>query len=261
MNLLKTEVEDVSNDLNTLGSIVDDAVPNHQPVLRNMDKALKTNHLNVVHHHNSDQDSPVLNAMFSSRTKEPVTNSNPNMEDVEGIQEGVHTSANFKTTVVDIEFYEGQVFTDKDTFKLALCEHAIRTRYDLQAMKSDNIAVYWKCRDHNCTWRIRARKENDLETYRVVVYFGKHICSTKRLRCGTPHSQATVKWVCSKFRVNIGSNQDWTPASIVKSIETEYGIKISYKKAYNVKQILDGQSAPLLPIRSVGRPRKRRTES
>ncbi|KAK1297102.1 hypothetical protein QJS10_CPB15g01423 [Acorus calamus] len=123
----------------------------------------------------------------------------------------------------------GQEYADVHTFRNALTSAAIASNFELHMIRSDQRRVTARCASEGCTWRIHASRLPQVPTFRIRTLTPEHTC----LRSDdTGHRQATAKWIANCVRDRLRQNQNYKPREIVNDIHREYGVLITYKRAF-----------------------------
>ncbi|XP_058101667.1 uncharacterized protein LOC131245908 [Magnolia sinica] len=134
---------------------------------------------------------------------------------------------------------EGQEFEDVNAFHKALREYAIRSNFEYKRTKSGHGSFQAKCTTDDCLWRIHARQLPQKPTFKIKSLKENHTCnavneSTSNTRT---HRHASSKWIAGLVKDRIQKKLTCTPKDIVDEIRREYGIKVTYDKAWRGKEL------------------------
>ncbi|WOL10809.1 hypothetical protein Cni_G19568 [Canna indica] len=71
--------------------------------------------------------------------------------------------------------------------------------------------------------------------FTVVNFVNNHTCTVSRLNLD--HKECSAKFIANLIKDQLVGNQNYTPAMIITEIQKSFGVRVSYKKAYNALQI------------------------
>lgn len=123
----------------------------------------------------------------------------------------------------------GQEYDDVQTFRNALTSAAIASNFELHMIRSDQRRVTARCASEGCTWRVHASKLPHVCTFRVRTLTPEHTCVRSE---DAGHRQATAKWIANCIRDKLRCNLNYRPREILNDIHREYGVLITYKRAF-----------------------------
>ncbi|XP_058089224.1 uncharacterized protein LOC131236102 [Magnolia sinica] len=135
---------------------------------------------------------------------------------------------------------EDQEFEDANAFHKALREYAIRSNFEYKRTRSSGGRYQAKCIKDNCSWRIHAWKLLDKPTFKIKSLKGDHTCNVvneSTMSNTRTHRQASRKWIADLVKDRLQKKLCCTPKDIVDEISREYGIKVSYDKAWRGKEL------------------------
>ncbi|XP_058103546.1 uncharacterized protein LOC131247121 [Magnolia sinica] len=135
---------------------------------------------------------------------------------------------------------EGQEFEDANAFHKALREYAKRSNFEYKRTRSGSGRYQAKCIKDNCSWRIHAWKLPDKPTFKIKSLKGDHTCNVvneSTMSNTRTHRQASRKWIADLVKDRLQKKLCCTPKDIVDEISREYGIKVSYDKAWRGKEL------------------------
>lgn len=131
--------------------------------------------------------------------------------------------------------HEGQMFDNKMHLQDTLAIHALRNKY--QYVTSYSTKKRWdvKCRYENCTWLCRATKVGDSDCFVVKKINKVHTCPRDQVY--PDHRQATARLIGKLQKTKFQDvNRVHRPANIIQDILEEFGINLSYAKAWRAKE-------------------------
>ncbi|KAK1307392.1 hypothetical protein QJS10_CPA10g01977 [Acorus calamus] len=123
----------------------------------------------------------------------------------------------------------GQEYADVHAFRNALTSAAIASNFELHMVRSDQRRVTARCASEGCTWRVHASRLPQVPTFRVRTLTPEHTCVRSN---DAGHRQATAKWIANCVRDRLRQNRNYKPREIVNDIQREYGVLITYKRAF-----------------------------
>ncbi|KAM0951379.1 putative transcription factor interactor and regulator CCHC(Zn) family [Dioscorea sansibarensis] len=123
----------------------------------------------------------------------------------------------------------GQEYGDVQTFRNALTSAAIAANFELHMIRSDQRRVTARCAAGGCTWRVHASKLPHVSTFRIRTLAPEHTCERSD---DAGHRQATAKWIANCIRDKLRHNRNYKPREILNDIHREYGVLITYKRAF-----------------------------
>uniref|UniRef100_A0A1D1Y6I0 4-hydroxybenzoyl-CoA reductase subunit alpha n=1 Tax=Anthurium amnicola TaxID=1678845 RepID=A0A1D1Y6I0_9ARAE len=85
------------------------------------------------------------------------------------------------------------------------------------------------CAADACTWRVHASKLPQVSTFRIRTLTPEHTCVRSE---NAGHRQATAKWIANCIREKLRVNRNYKPREILNDIHQEYGVLITYKRAF-----------------------------
>ncbi|KAI0501135.1 hypothetical protein KFK09_016078 [Dendrobium nobile] len=123
----------------------------------------------------------------------------------------------------------GQEYEDVQTFRNALTSAAIAANFELHMIRSDQRRVTAKCAAEGCIWRVHASKLPHVSIFRIRTLTPDHSCIRSE---DAGHRQATAKWIANCIRDKLRNNLNYRPREILNDIHREYGVLITYKRAF-----------------------------
>lgn len=123
----------------------------------------------------------------------------------------------------------GQEYEDVQTFRNALTSAAIAANFELHMIRSDQRRVTARCAAGGCTWRVHASKLPHVSIFRIKTLTPEHTCIRSE---DAGHRQATAKWIANCIRDKLRNNLNYRPREILNDIRREYGVLITYKRAF-----------------------------
>ncbi|XP_073133879.1 uncharacterized protein [Henckelia pumila] len=132
------------------------------------------------------------------------------------------------------EVQADQLFQNKRELQSKLHMLALRKKFEFKDKKSNKSVISVVCIDDNCKRNTRATKLQDSNYFQVRKYTSKHTCSLDFRHNG--HMQAS-SWAIGQHIMSRlqDLNQSYRPSTIIGDIRREFGINLSYRKAWKSK--------------------------
>lgn len=92
-----------------------------------------------------------------------------------------------------------------------------------------HFCSFCRCAAGGCTWRVHASKLPHVSTFRIRTLAPEHTCERSD---DAGHRQATAKWIANCIRDKLRHNRNYKPREILNDIHREYGVLITYKRAF-----------------------------
>ncbi|XP_060974177.1 uncharacterized protein LOC133039328 [Cannabis sativa] len=133
------------------------------------------------------------------------------------------------------ELHVGKFFRDKEHLKMVFGLYAMKKGFDYYVRKSGTDIWYVTCKDTDCGWRLRAKKNVLSNMFEVSTIHNVHTCSLD-LR-GKDNRQASPVIVDDLIKDKVATEgSDQLPSDIRKSMHKDYGIQMSYGKAWRCRE-------------------------
>ena len=127
----------------------------------------------------------------------------------------------------------GDEFETQELLKQACHEYALHHTFEYTTVKSNKTRYTIVCKAEACLWRLHASQIDGTRMFRIRTYHSEHNC-IGLIHDG--HAQATTAFLASKLSEKIKEQPSYRPVDMVKDIQRDLGVKISYSKAYRVKE-------------------------
>lgn len=130
----------------------------------------------------------------------------------------------------------GQVFPNPKTFRDALHKYAIAKGFMYKYIKNDGPRITVRCSVKECPWRIYASKSPESEELIIKKVNDSHTCGESSKECSRLASQS---WIASVIKEKLRETPDYRPRDIAKDLEREYGLSLSYHRAWRGKYLAE----------------------
>ncbi|KAM6558435.1 hypothetical protein CsatA_003574 [Cannabis sativa] len=133
------------------------------------------------------------------------------------------------------EIYVGKLYTNKTELKNVVGRFALKMNFEFMVKKSGTDVFYATCRGSDCKWRVRGRKRARCDMFEVTVFHNEHTCS---LDSRHADNRQAAPWVVghlikNKFK---SDGTKYKAKDIQRDMFQEYGIKMSYEKAWRCRE-------------------------
>jgi len=127
----------------------------------------------------------------------------------------------------------GSDFESLEHLKQACRELAILNTFEYNTLKSDKTRYTIACKSEGCQWYLHATPVETTSIFRIRKYTEKHDCFGLNHR---GHIQATETFIANKIKEKLKEQPLYRPTDVVRDIQRELGIKITYSKAHRAKE-------------------------
>ncbi|KAJ4717563.1 MuDR family transposase [Melia azedarach] len=131
--------------------------------------------------------------------------------------------------------YIKALFKDKEELQTKISLLALQKNFEYRVARSSKNILVLKCISGDCKWRLRAAKLKGSDFFQVRKYYPVHTCSLDIRHRN--HRQASSKLIskCIKARCD-GVARSYRPGSIREDILKQFGVNISYDKAWRARE-------------------------
>ncbi|KAF3502535.1 hypothetical protein F2Q69_00039997 [Brassica cretica] len=134
------------------------------------------------------------------------------------------------------QLYVGQVFVDRDAFKVHMSLHALANKYRYFVRKSGPGKVVLECSGVNCPWRLYATKIIGCPRFEIKTLDSNHRCTVSER--GEFRRHATSSTVGGMMRSKyVGTGSGPRPGALREMMKTDHSILISYWTAWKSREI------------------------
>ncbi|PKA57207.1 ubiquitin-conjugating enzyme E2 S [Apostasia shenzhenica] len=131
----------------------------------------------------------------------------------------------------------GQAFDTSKEFREALHKYAIAKGFVYKFIKSEGPRVTVVCSAKDCPWRIHASKSSANQDFTIKKMNDTHTCERENSK--QSHRLATQSWVASVIKEKLRETPDYKPRDIANDLQREYGLRLSYHRAWRGKAIAE----------------------
>src|SRR5579859_7764782 len=127
----------------------------------------------------------------------------------------------------------GAVFQSLKELKLTVRKFALEINFETHTVKSEASRYIVKCKDEHCTWRLRANPIGG-GFWKIKELATSHECIGVR---GSSNTSANKTFVATEILELLRSQPDMTPVNIVNEIQRIHRVEISYKVAWEAREL------------------------
>ncbi|XP_047340744.1 uncharacterized protein LOC124944521 [Impatiens glandulifera] len=193
---------------------------------------------------NPTQESiPRVTSECDDQTQESIPRVTPEFDDPDVIpmpelfcsHENVSIDDTISATLFcEIGLEVGTLFENKKELQLRLHKYSMTNNFNFKVEKSTKVVWYVKCLDEKCKWRLRAVKNKFSEMFEVRRFVKEHTCSVVTNQLDKRQTPAWVIGECMKSKYI--HHHDHLPKKIIEDMQTSYGIKMTYNKAWRSRE-------------------------
>ncbi|XP_022847476.1 uncharacterized protein LOC111369964 isoform X2 [Olea europaea var. sylvestris] len=135
----------------------------------------------------------------------------------------------------DEDVYVEQLFESKKDLQEAMHRIALKHNFEFKVKKSNKSTYTIICIDDSCHWHLRATKMDTNELFVIRKYAREHTCEVGIRQ--NDHRQARAwfigREIMQKFQ---DPRMIYKPSDIINDVRREYGVVMSYQKAWKAKE-------------------------
>ncbi|CAL2236702.1 unnamed protein product [Prunus armeniaca] len=146
----------------------------------------------------------------------------------------------------EANFKVGRVFPNKIALIKTLCLAAVRGHFRFRTVQSGKRRLCVRCWQLPCPWRLRAYKVG-LHEFRVVKYDPFHECDLRYL--SSHHPQASTRLLSDSVKRRFKDSRTiYTAGDIIKYVRQNFGVTISYSKAWRSREGFKCSMRPVIAV-------------
>ncbi|KAL4011430.1 hypothetical protein IC575_028488 [Cucumis melo] len=138
---------------------------------------------------------------------------------------------------------ESSTSEELDVGQIFFCKRDLSMRLSVLAMKkifacskkSTKEVLFVRCIDNKCGWRLRAVRLKDSNIFKIKKYVKVHSCSLEFLN--RDHRQAKSWVVGELIKSKFKGPRIYKPRDIIEDMRQDYGINMSYEKAWRAEKM------------------------
>ena len=127
----------------------------------------------------------------------------------------------------------GKTFETFALLKETLSSLAVMEGFEFMTLRSSDRRYEVKCKGADCNWHVYARAVGKSAIYRVRDSQMEHECYGITHR---GHNNVTSMFIAGKIREKLALQPDYKPVDIVKDMKADFGVEVTYYKAWAAKE-------------------------
>jgi hypothetical protein len=126
----------------------------------------------------------------------------------------------------------GTDFESLKDLKNACAEFAVKEIFEFKTVRATRKRYEILCKSVECPWRIYASAVMNTSLFRIKSCTLEHNCFGINHR---GHDNVTQAYIAKMIRSKLSAQPDYRPIDIVKDVQTELGVSVTYQKAFRAK--------------------------
>lgn len=127
----------------------------------------------------------------------------------------------------------GARFDSLEKLKQACRMQAVRSNFETRTLRSNRVQFELRCKAEGCPWRLYAASIERTSMFTIRSLHEEHTCFGIN---HTGNNAATSEFLANIIANKIKEQPDYRPSDIEKDVSREFGVKVSYSKAYRAKK-------------------------
>ena len=134
------------------------------------------------------------------------------------------------------QLFVGQVFVDRDDFKVHMSLHALANKYRYFVRKSEPGKMVLECSGVNCPWRVYATKIMGCPRFEIKTLESNHRCTVSERGEFRRHATASIVGGMMRSKY-VGTGSGPRPGALREMMRTDHSVPISYWTAWKSREI------------------------
>src|SRR5947207_1676788 len=127
----------------------------------------------------------------------------------------------------------GTEFENIERLKHECRHYAIENAFEFKTLRSTRDRYTIACKAENCGWRLYAFAVEGSSIFRIRTFNPDHSCFGINHR---GNQQATSSYIANRISEKLREQPEYPPVDIVRDVQRELGVKITYSKAFRAKE-------------------------
>src|SRR5579859_481313 len=127
----------------------------------------------------------------------------------------------------------GASFDSLQELKDACNLHCIQNAFEFKVLKANKTRYTIVCKAEECAWHVHASSVHGADIYHIKTYQSQHSCFGLSHQ---GHSNASRTFLAKQIAEKVKEQPLYRPADIIKDVQLDLGVKISYSKAFRAKE-------------------------
>ena len=128
----------------------------------------------------------------------------------------------------------GATFDSLQELKNVCKTYSIEHAFEYKVLKANKTRYTISCKAEECPWRLHASWVQGSSLFRIKMYKSEHSCFGINHQ---GHAQASRTFVAKQIADKLKEQPSYRPVNIVKDVQRQLGVKITYSKAFNAKEL------------------------
>ena len=130
--------------------------------------------------------------------------------------------------------YIGASFDNFQDLKKVCADYAIQHAFEFKPIFSNKKRYTIACKAEGCDWRLHSSLVNGSTIVRIKTYQSEHKCFGIS---HSGHTQASHTFLAQKIADKVKEMPTYRPVDIVRDVQREMGVKITYSTAFRAKDL------------------------
>ncbi|XP_050937736.1 uncharacterized protein LOC127148299 [Cucumis melo] len=133
-----------------------------------------------------------------------------------------------------LTFKEKDLFCSKEILLKSFRFIAVKSNFEFKTLRSNSRSIELRCNEDGCLWFVRASRYKRSESWMIRKYVSDDSCS---MIVHSSHKQASLEFVshCMIDYLRYSYSHS-TPKDIIHHMRMNYGVSVSYYKAWRAKE-------------------------
>jgi len=127
----------------------------------------------------------------------------------------------------------GATFDSLQELKDACKAYSIENAFEYKVVKANQTRFTITCKAEACPWRLHASSVQGSSPFRIKTYESEHACFGINHQ---GHAQASKAFLAKHIADKLKEQPSYRPVDIVRDVQRELGVKITYSKAFSAKE-------------------------
>lgn len=132
--------------------------------------------------------------------------------------------------------YVGQVFLDRDAFKLHMSLYAMANKFGYRVKRSEPGKMVLQCNGASCFWRVYAAKLGGSPRFEIKTLRTTHTCSVEERSGFRRHATSSIIGDMLRNRY-VGNGSGPRPRVVQEIMRTDHRVPITYWKAWKSREV------------------------
>jgi len=131
---------------------------------------------------------------------------------------------------------EKDVFASKEILSNCFNLIVVKKNFEFKTVRSNSRSIVFQCVQDGCQWYVRASRYKRSVLWMLRKFIDVHDCSIKSVQSCHRQISSSLIAECLKNDFRFSSSHTSTPSDIVYKVRKEFGVNVSYYKAWSAKE-------------------------